>query len=72
VAGKRNIDLVMDAVADLWSPHVLGEVNDYDIKVANVGGEYVEHVHADTDEILEPRGTSQDGAAGSTGIRDVD
>ena len=111
---KRNITQVMDAVPELWAPHVLGEVNDYDVKVANVAGDYVEHVHADTDEIfvvlsgrlwldlpdgtlqldamdvatvprglahrpraadgtrvllVEPRGTSQDGAGGSTGIR---
>jgi mannose-6-phosphate isomerase-like protein (cupin superfamily) len=111
---KRNIDQVMDAVGELWSPHVLGEVNDYDIKVANVAGEYVSHVHEDTDEVfvvlagrltldlpdgpvvldpmdvftvprgvqhrpsaapgtrvlmVEPRGTAQDGAGGSTGIR---
>jgi mannose-6-phosphate isomerase-like protein (cupin superfamily) len=115
MAGKRNIDAVMDAVAELWSPHVLGEVNDYDIKVANVAGDYVRHVHEDTDEVfvvlagrltlelpdgpvvldpmdvytvprgvphrpsaetgtrilmVEPRGTAQDGAGGSTGIRD--
>ncbi len=111
---KRNIDQVMGAVGELWSPHVLGEVNDYDIKVANVAGEYVAHVHEDTDEVfvvlagrltldlpdgavvldpmdvftvprgvrhrpsaepgtrilmVEPRGTAQDGAGGSTGIR---
>ena len=113
--GKRNIDAVMDAVPERWSPHVLGEVNDYDLKVANIAGDYVEHVHDDTDEIfvvlagrltlhlpdgpevldpmdvytvprgvrhrpsalpgtrilmVEPRGTAQDGAGGSTGIRD--
>jgi mannose-6-phosphate isomerase-like protein (cupin superfamily) len=111
---KRNIDTVMDAVTEMWSPHVLGEVNDYDVKVANVAGSYVEHVHEDTDEIfvvlagrltldlpdgpvvldpmdvctvprgvphrpsaepgtrvlmVEPRGTAQDGADGSTGVR---
>ena len=49
---KRNISRVMDAVAQLWSPHVLGEVNDYDIKVANVAGEFVEHTHPDTDEVF--------------------
>jgi hypothetical protein len=48
----RNITQVMDGVAELWSPHVLAEVNDYDLKVANVAGEYVRHVHADTDEVF--------------------
>ena len=49
---KRNVNEVLDGVDALWSPHVVGEVNDYDVKVANVAGEYVEHVHDDTDEIF--------------------
>lgn len=49
---KRNLHDVLDRVPDLWSPHVVGEVNDYDIKAANVEGEYVEHVHEDTDEVF--------------------
>ena len=110
---KRNITQVMEGV-ELWSPYVVGEVNDYDLKAANVAGDYVEHVHEDTDEIfvvlsgqlslelpdgdvvldpmdvytvprgvrhrpraapgtrilmVEPRGTSQDGADGSIGVR---
>jgi mannose-6-phosphate isomerase-like protein (cupin superfamily) len=52
VDGKRNITEVMDQVAELWSPHVLAEVNDYDVKVANVAGDYVEHDHPDTDEVF--------------------
>jgi mannose-6-phosphate isomerase-like protein (cupin superfamily) len=50
--GPRNITQVMDAVEQLWSPHVLGEVNDHDVKVANVAGEYPEHAHPDTDELF--------------------
>lgn len=50
--GKLNINDVMDGVAELWSPQVVGEVNDYDVKAANVAGDYTEHVHADTDEIF--------------------
>lgn len=47
----RNIDLVLDATGP-WDPHVVGEVNDYDVKVANVEGDFEAHVHADTDEIF--------------------
>lgn len=50
--GKRNIDTVMDAVPEKWLPHVLAQVNDYDVKVANVEGEFSEHRHADTDEFF--------------------
>jgi mannose-6-phosphate isomerase-like protein (cupin superfamily) len=52
VADKRNVNDVLDTVGELWSPHVVGEVNDYDVKAANVAGEYPEHVHEDTDEIF--------------------
>lgn len=48
----RNISRVMDAVDALWEPHVLAEVNDHDVKVANIAGEYPEHSHDDTDELF--------------------
>ena len=49
---KQNVHDVLDGVPELWSPHVVGEVNDYDVKAANVAGDYPEHVHDDTDEIF--------------------
>lgn len=49
---KRNLHDVLDQIPDLWSPHVVGGVNDYDVKVANVAGEYPEHAHDDTDELF--------------------
>jgi mannose-6-phosphate isomerase-like protein (cupin superfamily) len=52
VADKRNINDVLGNLGELWSPQVVGEVNDYDVKAANVAGEYPEHVHEDTDEIF--------------------
>lgn len=52
MTSKLNLNAVLDAAPALWSPQVVGAVNDYDIKAANVGGEYIEHVHADTDEIF--------------------
>ena len=42
----------LDQIEQLWSPHVVGQVNDYDVKVARVAGEFVEHVHDDTDEVF--------------------
>jgi mannose-6-phosphate isomerase-like protein (cupin superfamily) len=48
----RNVNEVLDGIDELWSPHVVGEVNDYDVKVANVAGQFTEHVHEDTDEIF--------------------
>lgn len=36
----------------LWSPRVLAQVNDYDVRVAKVRGEHVWHAHDDTDELF--------------------
>ncbi|QKW20952.1 cupin domain-containing protein [Kitasatospora sp. NA04385] len=36
----------------LWSPRVVTRVNDYDVRIAKVGGEHVWHVHEDTDEFF--------------------
>ena len=52
MAVPRNLHDVLDQVPELWSPQVVGEVNDYDIKAANVAGDYTEHVHEDTDEFF--------------------
>jgi mannose-6-phosphate isomerase-like protein (cupin superfamily) len=49
---KLNLIEVLDGIGELWSPHVVAEVNDYDVKVANLDGEFTEHVHEDTDELF--------------------
>ncbi|BCJ67349.1 cupin domain-containing protein [Polymorphospora rubra] len=36
----------------LWSPRIVTRVNDYDVRVAQVEGEHVWHVHDDTDEFF--------------------
>ncbi|WP_110654224.1 cupin domain-containing protein [Salinicola halimionae] len=36
-------------IDDLWSPHVIAEMNDYQFKV-RIEGDFVWHRHADTDE----------------------
>jgi mannose-6-phosphate isomerase-like protein (cupin superfamily) len=46
-----NIAHVM-ATVETWSPRIVASVNDYDVKVANVDGDFVEHVHPDTDEFF--------------------
>jgi len=37
---------------ELWSPRVVTELNDYQVKLAQVEGEFVWHQHADTDELF--------------------
>ncbi|GGX07301.1 cupin domain-containing protein [Streptomyces noursei] len=36
----------------LWSPRIVTQVNDYDVRVAKVVGEHLWHAHDDTDEFF--------------------
>jgi mannose-6-phosphate isomerase-like protein (cupin superfamily) len=38
--------------ADQWSPKVVARLNDYEIKLVKVQGEFVWHTHDDTDELF--------------------
>jgi mannose-6-phosphate isomerase-like protein (cupin superfamily) len=38
--------------SERWSPKVVARLNDYEIKVVKVEGEFVWHTHADTDELF--------------------
>lgn len=35
-----------------WKPKVIGEMNDYQFKLAKIQGEFIWHSHADTDEVF--------------------
>lgn len=42
----------LSAFTDLWSPKVIARMNDYEIKVVKVQGEFTWHTHPDTDELF--------------------
>jgi mannose-6-phosphate isomerase-like protein (cupin superfamily) len=42
----------LSLVADHWSPKVVARLNDYEIKVVKVQGEFTWHTHDDTDELF--------------------
>lgn len=48
----HNIDAVLSGVADYWSPRTIAVVNDYDVRVVKVHGEFTPHRHTDTDEFF--------------------
>ncbi len=48
----RNIDVVLSAVSEHWSPRTIAVVNDYDVRVVKVRGEFTRHSHPDTDEFF--------------------
>ncbi len=50
--GVISLDEKLRAVVDHWSPKVIAEVNDYQIKLVKIQGEFVWHKHDDTDEVF--------------------
>ncbi len=47
-----SLEAACKALPQLWSPHVVGRVNDQYVKVARVLGEFPWHTHADEDEMF--------------------
>jgi quercetin dioxygenase-like cupin family protein len=47
-----SLERACSALTELWSPRVLGQVNDQFIKVARVQGEFPWHAHACEDEMF--------------------
>jgi len=63
-----SLDAACAALSELWSPRVLGRVNDQYIKVARIHGDFPWHAHADEDEMfLVLRGTLRIGRAPADG-----
>ena len=48
------IDLAekLASFSEHWSPKVVARLNDYEVKVVKVSGEFVWHTHDDTDELF--------------------
>jgi mannose-6-phosphate isomerase-like protein (cupin superfamily) len=42
----------LSSFAEHWSPKVVARLNDYEIKVVKVKGEFVWHTHDETDELF--------------------
>ncbi|MCK9877046.1 cupin domain-containing protein [Frankia sp. AgPm24] len=52
VAESIFVRQVLDSFDDFWHPRILAQVNDYDVRVAKVHGEYLWHSHEHTDEFF--------------------
>ncbi|MFK4788214.1 cupin domain-containing protein [Microbacterium sp. ZW T5_56] len=48
----RNLHDALATITAHWQPHRLVSVNDYDVKVVKLEGEFVWHTHPDTDELF--------------------
>lgn len=63
-----SLELACSALSELWSPRVVGQVNDQYIKVARVHGEFPWHTHPLEDEMfLVLRGELRIGRAPADG-----
>jgi hypothetical protein len=52
LAGKVNLQEQFARFDDYWSPKIVASVNDYDVKLVKVRGEFVWHQHDETDEVF--------------------
>ncbi len=47
-----NLHEKLAGFTDTWSPRIVAELNDYQIKVARLEGDFVWHKHDETDELF--------------------
>ena len=47
-----NLERKFSKFFDYWSPKVVAELNDYQIKLVKFQGDFVWHEHPDTDEVF--------------------
>jgi mannose-6-phosphate isomerase-like protein (cupin superfamily) len=47
-----NVTRALAGISERWQPHRLASVNDYDVKVVKLLGEFVWHAHPETDELF--------------------
>jgi mannose-6-phosphate isomerase-like protein (cupin superfamily) len=49
---RVNLAEKLANIAEHWSPRTVATVNDYDVRLVKIQGEFVRHQHADTDELF--------------------
>jgi mannose-6-phosphate isomerase-like protein (cupin superfamily) len=47
-----NLAEKLTKFSDHWAPRVIAEMNDYQLKLVKIQGEFVWHSHAETDEVF--------------------
>jgi mannose-6-phosphate isomerase-like protein (cupin superfamily) len=50
--GPVNLTTALASFSEVYSPRIVGRVNDYDVRIAHARGDHVWHVHQDTDEFF--------------------
>lgn len=49
---KVNLSEIFQRFDDFWSPKIIGEVNDFHVKLVKVEGEFIWHQHESEDELF--------------------
>ena len=49
---RINLSERLDSFKDHWKPKIVGQVNDYQVKLVKIKGDFVWHSHPDTDELF--------------------
>jgi len=47
-----NVDAMLARFAEHWAPKKIAQINDYDVRIVKVQGEFTWHQHPDTDEFF--------------------
>jgi len=47
-----NLNEQLSKFSDLWSPKVIGEINDYQIKIVKMDGDFEWHEHQGADKLF--------------------
>ena len=47
-----NLRAALDSISEHWQPHRLASVNNSDVKVAKLLGEFIWHAHPNSDELF--------------------
>ncbi len=49
---KVNLAEKFASFSDHWAPKIVGTVDDYEVKIVKIAGDFVWHSHADADEMF--------------------
>ena len=52
MTGAINLHEKLDLFAEHWQPKIVAEINDYDVRIVKLKGEFVWHKHDDTDDFF--------------------
>lgn len=47
-----SLDAMLARFAEHWAPKTIADLNDYDVKIVKIQGEFTWHQHEDTDELF--------------------